>query len=82
MYKIVNCMEKIDRQNLVSLSKKIMKSQCLRNIKKFSFPHRMLDIWNGLSEKIVTAESVDIFKVKLDMETSYYEPCSNPVIYN
>ncbi|MPC26299.1 hypothetical protein E2C01_019435 [Portunus trituberculatus] len=36
MYKLVNCMERIDRQDLVSLSK-IMKSQCLRNIKKFSF---------------------------------------------
>ncbi|MPC79678.1 hypothetical protein E2C01_074219 [Portunus trituberculatus] len=31
---------------------KIMKSQCLRNIKKFSFPHRTVDIWNGLSERL------------------------------
>ncbi|MPC55821.1 hypothetical protein E2C01_049767 [Portunus trituberculatus] len=28
----------------------MIKGQCLRNIKKFSFPHRTVDIWNGLSE--------------------------------
>ncbi|MPC08767.1 hypothetical protein E2C01_001358 [Portunus trituberculatus] len=39
-----------------------MKSQCLRNIKKFGFPHRMVDIWNGLSDEILTAESVHKFK--------------------
>ncbi|MPC50748.1 hypothetical protein E2C01_044578 [Portunus trituberculatus] len=39
-----------------------MKSQSLRNIKKFSFPHRMVDIWNGSSGEIVTAESVHKFK--------------------
>ncbi|MPC71744.1 hypothetical protein E2C01_066029 [Portunus trituberculatus] len=43
-----------------------MKSQCLRTFKKFSFPHRTVDIWIGLSEEIVTAESVHKFKEKLD----------------
>ncbi|MPC18256.1 hypothetical protein E2C01_011135 [Portunus trituberculatus] len=43
-----------------------MKSQYMRNIKLFSFPHRLVDIWNGLSDKIVTAESVHKFKEKLD----------------
>ncbi|MPC60317.1 hypothetical protein E2C01_054357 [Portunus trituberculatus] len=43
-----------------------MKSQCLRNIKKFSFPHWTVDIWNGLSDEIVTAESVHKFREKLD----------------
>ncbi|MPC14150.1 hypothetical protein E2C01_006907 [Portunus trituberculatus] len=38
----------------------------VRNIKKFSFPHRTVDIWNGLSEEIVTAETVHKFKEKLD----------------
>ena len=77
IYKIVNHMERIDRQDLVALkedgerqtrghAKKIRKSQCLRNIKKFSFPHRTVDIWNELSEEIVTAENVHIFKERLD----------------
>ncbi|MPC72816.1 hypothetical protein E2C01_067130 [Portunus trituberculatus] len=39
-----------------------MKSICLRNIKKFNFSHRTVDIWNGLSVEIVAAESVHKFK--------------------
>ncbi|MPC69167.1 hypothetical protein E2C01_063382 [Portunus trituberculatus] len=39
-------MEQGDRQTR-GYFKKIMKSQCHRNIKKFSFPHRTRDIWNG-----------------------------------
>ncbi|MPC85800.1 hypothetical protein E2C01_080596 [Portunus trituberculatus] len=58
-------MEQGDRQT-IGHSKKIMKNQCHRNIKKLSFPHRTVDIWNRLSEEIVTAESVCKFKEKLD----------------
>ncbi|MPC75059.1 hypothetical protein E2C01_069443 [Portunus trituberculatus] len=43
-----------------------MKSQCLRDIKKFSFSHWMLGILNRLSEEIVAAESVHKFMEKLD----------------
>ncbi|MPC81788.1 hypothetical protein E2C01_076421 [Portunus trituberculatus] len=43
-----------------------MKSQCLRNIKKLSFPHRTVDIWNRLSEEIVAAENVHKLKEKQD----------------
>ncbi|MPC64343.1 hypothetical protein E2C01_058457 [Portunus trituberculatus] len=46
-------------------SKKIMKIQCLRNIKKLSFSHKTVNIWNGLSEEIVTVKSVHKFKEKL-----------------
>ena len=73
MYKMVNHIEKIDRQDLVMVtggvdrrtrghSKKIVKSQCLR---KYSFPHRTVDVWNDLSE-VVTANSVYTFKEKVD----------------
>ncbi|MPC99895.1 hypothetical protein E2C01_095340 [Portunus trituberculatus] len=43
-----------------------MKSQCLRNTKKFGFLHRTVDIWNSLSEEIVEAKSEHKFKEKLD----------------
>ncbi|MPC87914.1 hypothetical protein E2C01_082794 [Portunus trituberculatus] len=76
MYKIVNSMEKTDRQDLVSLFEdgdrqtrghcKTMKSQCLRHIKKFSFPHGTAHIWNSLNDEIVTAESVHKFKENVD----------------
>ncbi|MPC74992.1 hypothetical protein E2C01_069375 [Portunus trituberculatus] len=44
-----------------------MKSQCHRNIKKFSFPHRMVEKWNELSDEVVAAHNVHNFKEKLDM---------------
>ena len=78
MYKLVNGLERIDRQNLVTVtggrdsrtrghSKKIQKSHCLRDVRKYSFPHRTVDVWNGLSEEVVSATtSVHVFKEKID----------------
>ena len=73
MYEIVSRIDEIDKQDLVVLkedeggkmtghSKRIRKRQCLRGIKKYSFPHRTVDVWNGLSEEIVTAANVQKFK--------------------
>ena len=78
MYKIVNRIDKIDKQDLVVLkeddggrmrghSKRIRKRQCLSDIKTYSFPHRTVNVWNGLSEEIVTAASVQKFKEMLDI---------------
>ena len=46
--------------------KKLRKGRCLKNTKKFGFPHRSIDTWNGLNEQIVMATSVHNFKAKLD----------------
>ena len=46
--------------------KKLKKSQCLGDIKKYSFPHQTLQIWNNLKEEVVAAKSVHKFKEKLD----------------
>ena len=38
--------------------KKLRKGRCLKkHTKKFSFPHRSIDTWNGLKEQIVMATS-------------------------
>ena len=77
MYKVVNDMERIDRGDLVlererlsqrtrGHSRKVEKSQCLRDIRKYSFPHRVVDAWNGLSEGVVTAANIHTFKERLD----------------
>ena len=63
---------------------KIRKRQCLRAIKKYSFPHRTVDVWNGLSEEIVTAAASvcrNLRKcwINIDIETGQYEPCLSPV---
>ena len=77
MYKLVNQIEKVDRQDLVlhmeegtrrtrGHIKKIRKSRCTGDIKKYSFPHRTVDIWNDLREEVVVAANVHMFKEKLD----------------
>ena len=76
LYKIVNGIEKLDNQNLVmeeetrqmrGPSRKIKKSQCLKDTRKYSFPHRIVDTWNGLKEEIVKATSIHKFKKMLDI---------------
>ena len=77
MFKLVNNMEKVDREDLVvkveeqerrtrGHTKKLKKTQCFGDIKKYSFPHRTVETWNKLKEEVVTAKSVHMFKEKLD----------------
>ena len=77
MFKLVNNMEKVDRDDLVPQmeegerrtrghGKKIKKGRCLSDIKKYSFPYRTIDKWNDLKEEVVAANSVHMFKEKLD----------------
>ena len=77
MYRVISGMEKIDRGDLVleqesqsqrtrGHSRRVRKSQCLRDVRKYSFPHRVVDAWNGLSEGVVTAANVHTFKERLD----------------
>ena len=65
LYKIVNGIEKMDKQDLVVViekagrtrghSKKIRKRQCVKDFGKYSFPHRTVEKWNALNEKVVSA---------------------------
>ena len=45
---------------------KLKKDNYRRDIKKYSFPHRIVNKWNELSEEIVKAKTVHAFKKKLD----------------
>ena len=73
LYKVVNGMEKElvqlegdERGRTRGHSKKIKKSHCRRDIKKYSFPNRTVNVWNDLSEEVVMAPSVQKFKEMLD----------------
>ncbi|MPC92212.1 hypothetical protein E2C01_087288 [Portunus trituberculatus] len=46
--------------------KKIRMRQCVKDIGKYSFPHRTVEKWNALDYGIVTAHRVHSFKGKLD----------------
>ena len=73
VYKMVHGMDK-SGMDLIKLDtrvsrghgKKLKKESCRRDRKKYSFPHRTVDVWNGLEEDIVNADSVHCFKAGLD----------------
>ena len=77
MFKLVNNMEKVDRNDLAPQmegggrqtrghGRKIRKGRCVSDIKKYSFPNRTIDVWNGLKKEVVTAKNLHTFKEKLD----------------
>ena len=48
-------------------SRKINKSRCLKDTKKYSFPHRIVDTWNGLKEEVVATTNIHKFKEMLNI---------------
>ncbi|MPC84991.1 hypothetical protein E2C01_079749 [Portunus trituberculatus] len=40
--------------------------QCVKDIGKYSFPHRMMEKWNALNNEVVPAHNVHNFKEILD----------------
>ena len=47
-------------------SKKLFKKRARLDVRKFSFSHRVVDNWNDLPDKVVTAPSVKSFERRLD----------------
>ncbi len=88
-------MEETDKENLMlrevgntrhtqGHSKKLRKGKSLNNIKKYSFPQRNIEVWNKLSDAVVSAKHVHNFRenwTNLDMETGPHENTSGPVNY-
>ena len=75
-YKILN--DKYDpavSKNLIKLSTinttrdhplKLEKQYARLNIRKFSFTHRIVNVWNSLPEHVITAPSIKSFEKRLD----------------
>ncbi|MPC08960.1 hypothetical protein E2C01_001559 [Portunus trituberculatus] len=40
--------------------------QCMKDIGKYSFPHRTVEKWNALNNEVVITHNVHNFKEKLD----------------
>ena len=73
VYKMVNGLDRVGGELLRLDSgatrghgRKLRKERCLKDVKKFSFPHRIVDVWNGLPASVVNAKSVSGFKTELD----------------
>ncbi|XP_063860687.1 uncharacterized protein LOC135101043 [Scylla paramamosain] len=76
IYKAYEGVEEMDWSNLMvwdtwdtrGHGKKLKRSACRRDIKKYSFPYRSIDVRNSLDEEIVNAESIHQFRAKLDIK--------------
>ena len=75
LYKLVNKMEKLDREDIIEKEgrvglrghdKRLRKGTCLRDIKKYSFPQRSVELWNELGGEVVESKCVHIMKERLD----------------
>ena len=73
VYKMVNGLDRIgedllkfDTGSTRGHGRKLKKERCMRDIKKYSFPHRVVNAWNGLEEDVVQAISVHKFKTEID----------------
>ena len=47
-------------------SLKLNVQRCKYNLRKFSFTIRIVNLWNSLPDSVVLADSVNLFKNKLD----------------
>ena len=51
-------------------SQKLVKVHVKYDLRKYCFSHRVIEIWNSLSEDVVSAPSVNAFKGRLDKSWS------------
>ena len=45
---------------------KLVKPRCHLDVRKFSFAHRVVDIWNSLDNSIIACNSINGFKNRID----------------
>ena len=75
VYKIMHGIDKIDKDKLFTLSRyratrghslKLFKKQARLKVRANSFSNRVVDNWNSLTEDIVNAPSLNVFKSRLN----------------
>jgi hypothetical protein len=84
VYKLLHDIDRVEKSIFFTMSlytrtrghsKKKFKGRCETTLRKHSFSQRIIDDWNSLTEDIVTAESINSFKAKLDKhwQTEWYK---------
>jgi hypothetical protein len=74
VFKIFKGLDKLESERLFTVNNgdtrghevNLFKSRCRLNCKKFAFTHRVVEIWNELSFDVLTCNSVNSFKRRLD----------------
>lgn len=70
MFKILNGLENIDSSDFFMVTEKqtqgyklkLFKKCCMLDCLKFSFAHRIVNLWNALPDKITACDSIHTFK--------------------
>ena len=47
-------------------SLKVFKHRPRLDVRKYSFPHRLVDVWNDIPDKVVNATTIITFESRLD----------------
>ena len=75
MFKILNCYENIDSNIFFEIKESkitreynftLVKKQSRLDVRKFSFSQKTINVWNKLSAECVHANSVNMFKNRID----------------
>ena len=75
LFKLINGIDVMDREDLLiprrkqglrGHGKELSKPTCQKNIRKYSFPYRNIEVWNSLDRTVVEAGSVHQLKARLD----------------
>ena len=75
MYKIMNNLIRVDAENLFTQTnavftrghnQRVFKTHAKKNARQFCFSQRIVNDWNGLSQHVVSAASINEFKNRLD----------------
>ena len=74
VFKIFKGFDDLDPSKFFDLSRahtrghslKLIKPRCRLDIRKFSFAHRVIEIWNSLDDSIIACDSINGFKIKIN----------------
>ena len=75
MYKIMNNLIRVDAEKLFTQTKavftrghnqRVFKTHAKKNARQFCFSQRIVNDWNGLTQHVVSAPSINEFKNRLD----------------
>ncbi|MES9884664.1 MAG: reverse transcriptase family protein, partial [Sedimenticola sp.] len=75
VFKILNGIDKADKDQLFQMNNenrirghnwKLKKKQFRLDVRKQTFSQRVINVWNGLPENVVSADSLNIFKGRLN----------------
>lgn len=85
VFKIIKGIDKVDYRRFFEIKNtdisrrtrghnlKITKPSCKYNIRKHFFSQRVINAWNGLSQYVVDADTVNCFKNRLDKFDRYFK---------